>query len=47
MFAVEALVCVHCAGNFRLVEIATEATATKRIIREFRREFRREDRRVS
>ena len=37
VFAVEVLVCVHCAGKLRLVEIATEATAIKRIIRDERR----------
>ena len=37
VFAVEVLVCAHCAGNLRLVEIATEATAIKRIIRDERR----------
>ena len=37
VFAVEVLVCVHCAGKVRLVEIATEATAIKRIIRDERR----------
>lgn len=36
VFAVEVLVCVHCAGKLRLVEIATEATAIKRIIRDER-----------
>ena len=34
VFAVEVLVCVHCAGKLRLVEIATEAAAIKRIIRD-------------
>ena len=34
LFAVEALVCVYCAGKLRLVEIATEAAALKRIIRD-------------
>ena len=37
VFAVDVLVCVHCAGKLRLVEIATEATAIKRIIRDERR----------
>ena len=37
VFAVEVLVCVHCAGKLCLVEIATEATAIKRIIRDERR----------
>ena len=37
VFAVEVLVCVHCAGKLRLVEIATEAVAIKRIIRNERR----------
>jgi hypothetical protein len=37
VFAVEVLVCVHCAGKLRLVEIATEAGAVKRIIRDERR----------
>jgi hypothetical protein len=37
VFAVEVLVCVHCAGKLRLVEIATEPEATKRIAREERR----------
>ena len=37
VFAVEVLVCVHCAGKLRLVEIATEATAIKRIIGDERR----------
>ena len=37
VFAVEVLVCVHCAGKLRLVEIATEAGAIKRIIRDERR----------
>ena len=37
VFAVEVLVCVHCAGKLRLVEIATEATAIKRIIQDERR----------
>lgn len=37
VFAVEVLVCVHCAGTLRLVEIATEAAAIKRIIRDERR----------
>ena len=37
VFAVEVLVCVHCAGKLRLVEIATEAAAIKRIIRDERR----------
>ena len=36
VFAVEVLVCVHCAGKLRLVEIATEAAAIKRIIRDER-----------
>ena len=36
VFAVEVLVCVHCAGKLRLVEIATEATAITRIIRDER-----------
>ncbi len=35
--AVEVLVCVHCAGKLRLVEIATEPAAIKRIIRNERR----------
>ena len=43
VFAVEFLVCVHCAGTLRLVEIATEAAAIKRLIRG----VHREDRRVS
>jgi hypothetical protein len=34
VFAVDVLVCVHCAGKLRLVEIATEATAIKRNIRD-------------
>ena len=34
VFAVEVLVCVHCAGKLRLVEIATEPAAIKRIIRD-------------
>jgi hypothetical protein len=37
VFAVEVLVCVHCAGKLRLVEIATEPEATKRIARDKRR----------
>jgi hypothetical protein len=37
VFAVEVLVCVHCAGKLRLVEIATEPEATRRIAREERR----------
>ena len=37
VFAVEVLVCVHCAGKLRLVEIATEAAAVQRIIRNERR----------
>ena len=37
LFAVEVLVCVHCAGKLRLVEIATEPAAIKRIIRNERR----------
>jgi hypothetical protein len=37
VFAVEVLVCVHCAGKLRIVEIATEPEATKRIAREERR----------
>ena len=37
VFAVEVLVCVHCAGKLRLVEIATEAAAIKRTIRDERR----------
>ena len=37
VFAVEVLVCVHCAGKLRLVEIATEPAAIKRIIRDERR----------
>ena len=37
VFAVEDLVCVHCAGKLRLVEIATEPAAIKRIIRDERR----------
>ena len=36
VFAVEVLACVHCAGKLRLVEIATEAAAIKRIIRDER-----------
>ena len=36
VFAVEVLVCVHCAGKLRLVEIATEPAAIKRIIRDER-----------
>ena len=34
VFAMEVLVCVHCAGKLRLVEIATEPAAIKRIIRD-------------
>ena len=30
VFAVDVLVCVHCAGKLRLVEIATEKAAIKR-----------------
>ena len=37
VFAVEVLVCVHCAGKLRIVEIATEAEATKRIARDERK----------
>ena len=37
VFAMEVLVCVHCAGKLRLVEIATEPAAIKRIIRDERR----------
>ncbi len=37
VFAVEVLVCVHCAGKLRLVEIATEAAAIKRTIGDERR----------
>ena len=37
VFAVEVLVCVHCAVKLRLVEIATEPAAIKRIIRDERR----------
>jgi hypothetical protein len=37
VFAVEVLVCVHYAGKIRLVEIATEPEATRRIAREERR----------
>ena len=37
LFAVQSLVCVHCAGKLRRVEIATEAAALKRIIRDERR----------
>ena len=37
VFAVEVLVCVHCAGKLRIVEIATEREATKRIARNERR----------
>jgi len=37
LFAAEVLVCVHCAGRLRLVEIATEPEATRRIAREERR----------
>lgn len=37
VFAVEVLVCVHCAGKLRIVEIATEPDATKRIARNERR----------
>ena len=37
VFAAEVLVCVHCAGRLRLVEIATEPEATRRIAREERR----------
>jgi hypothetical protein len=37
VFAVEVLVCVRCAGKLRLVEIATEPEATKRIARDERR----------
>ena len=37
VFAVEVLVCVHCAGKLRIVEIATEPEATRRIAREERR----------
>ena len=36
VFAVEVLVCVHCAGKLCLVEIATEPAAIKRIIRDER-----------
>jgi hypothetical protein len=37
VFAVEVLVCVHCAGKLRLVEIATEPETTRRIARDERR----------
>ena len=37
VFAVEVLVCVHCTGKLRIVEIATEPEATKRIARDERR----------
>jgi hypothetical protein len=37
VFAVEVLVCVHCAGKLRIVEFATEPEATKRIARDERR----------
>ena len=37
VFAVEVLVCVHCPGKLRLVEIATEPASIKRIIRDERR----------
>ena len=37
VFAVEVLVCVHCAGKLCLVELATEAAAIKRVIRDERR----------
>ena len=37
VFAVEVFVCVHCTGKLRLVEIATEAAAIKRILRDERR----------
>ncbi|MFM9014506.1 MAG: transposase, partial [Gemmatimonadota bacterium] len=33
VFAAEVLVCVHCAGRLRVVEIATEPEATRRIAR--------------
>jgi hypothetical protein len=35
--ALEVLVCVHCAGKLRLVEIATAPAAIKRNIRDERR----------
>ena len=37
VFAVEVLVCVQCAGKLRIVEIATEPEATRRIARDERR----------
>lgn len=37
LFAVEVLVCAHCAGKLHVVEIATEKAAIKRIIRNERR----------
>jgi hypothetical protein len=37
VFAVEVLVCVYCADKLRIVEIATEPEATRRIAREERR----------
>jgi len=37
VFAAEVLVCVPCAGRLRVVEIATEPKATRRIAREQRR----------
>ena len=37
VFAVVVLVCAHCAGKLCLVEIATEAAAITRIIRDERR----------
>jgi hypothetical protein len=37
VFAASVLVCVHCAGKLRVVEIATEPEATKRIARDERR----------
>ena len=40
MLAVEVLICVHCAGKLRLVEIATEAAAIKRIMRDERQRRR-------
>ncbi len=37
VFAVDVLVCMHYAGKLRLAEIATDAAAIKRIIRDERR----------
>jgi hypothetical protein len=37
VFAAHVLVCVYCAGKLRIVEIATEPEATKRIARDERR----------